>query len=374
MQTIRNKVAITTMLIVVIGGGTWFLGRMSDQGYALAQTIEANRNVRFLHVMWHGGGDGARPGELFVHSEIWVELDASGKPLRIRTETRQDEYFTVSVAQDHIARGWDRLDNEWITAYAIDMERRFERDLHVYDPRVAAEILDRLVAEEKVDLETRTLGDGDIELTFTPRPEAADDLPFGWFLRNTYVILVDAETRLFRRIDRYHLAHSEPTHFSRIEYLDYEAPVDPLLFVLEPPPDAKVVDLVTGIGMAQEEMTDAEAAVEVLRQYLTAMIDKDYEEAARLYLGTRPERLRKREEKRKLYTTRIVWLGEPVPDEERERAYFIPFTYEYETESGERKLAGPPSGNPHWGPQKHRKAFVRPLPDKPDRWVVNGGI
>ena len=91
------------------------------------------------------------------------------------------------------------------------------------------------------------------------------------------------------------------------------------------------------IRMPQGELSDAEAAAEVVRQYIEAMVAQNCEKEATLFNGTTAEELRKRIEDTK--HVRFVWTGQPIPAPEfGPHVFLVPFTYEIETADGKREL------------------------------------
>ena len=121
-------------------------------------------------------------------------------------------------------------------------------------------------------------------------------------------------------------------------------------------------------------MTDAEAAAAVLRQYLEALIAKDYATAGRLYNGKPADELRQWvEEQLQIRYLRVVSIGEPEPKRELgPRVFQVPFAVELEKD-GAKEIAGPPvKSGP--GPATQRKVTIRPVVGKPDRWVIGGDL
>ena len=154
------------------------------------------------------------------------------------------------------------------------------------------------------------------------------------------------------------------------------------MFDIQEPENAKIDDRITGIGLPQGDMTDSQAAAEVVRRYIQAKIEGDYVKAASLYNGQSAEDLRQHDQRAKIKYVRLIAIGEPVPKPERHpRTFAVPFAFEIETADGKRHIAGPFGGLPS-DPNteaaldltKCRQAMVRPVVGKPDLWVITGGI
>ncbi len=154
------------------------------------------------------------------------------------------------------------------------------------------------------------------------------------------------------------------------------------MFVLEAPEAVDMEDRTVGIGMLQGEMTDTEAAKEVVRQYIQALVSKDYEKAGKLYNGIPEHEVRERQQRLNLKYVRIIGVGEPVAKTGRgKRNYGVPFAFLIELPDGRLEISGPWGGKT-WSEeaetnldiQSGRQAMVRPVIGQPDRWVITGGI
>ncbi len=189
-----------------------------------------------------------------------------------------------------------------------------------------------------------------------------------------YTLTIDAKTKLVTRRDRYEFVNGAYQLQERRQYLEYDVPIDSARFTLEVPKDVERLDRTEGSGMAQGRLSDEAAAAAVVRQYLEALIAKDYDTAGKLYNGKPAEELKRRvEEELKIRYLRVVSIGkaEPYPAS-GPRVFQVPFAYEFEKD-GVKEITGPPvkSGS---GPSTQRKAKARPVAGQSDRWVITGGI
>ena len=110
--------------------------------------------------------------------------------------------------------------------------------------------------------------------------------------------------------------------------------------------------------MIQGDLTDTEIAVEVIRQFLQALIEEDYAEAGRLWGGVPADRMKKAYGQ--IRFIRIISIGEPIPRPEMGGLY-VPCTVEIE-ENG--KII-------QWHPEH---SYVRQVHDQPGRWEITGGF
>ena len=158
--------------------------------------------------------------------------------------------------------------------------------------------------------------------------------------------------------------------------MDYNVPIPDEQFVLEPPAGADVEDQTRGVGLSQGDLTEEEIAMEVVRQYLEALIARDYEKAGRLYNGRPAAELRQRkEEVLKIRYIRVVYVHKPERDERGGYPlYRVPFAVEIEGEDGSRVVVGAPVKSGPEGAKPQMKAMVQPVPGHPDTWTIVGGI
>jgi hypothetical protein len=117
------------------------------------------------------------------------------------------------------------------------------------------------------------------------------------------------------------------------------------------------------IGIPQGNMTDEQAAVETVRQFFQALIDKDYKKAGSIYSGVSEEEAKKYFSK--LNVTAIISIGSPTPHPETgPHSFRVPCEVEITTPDGKKTTWKP------YGP------FARCGDDEvhPDRWIIHGGI
>ena len=182
-----------------------------------------------------------------------------------------------------------------------------------------------------------------------------NDLPF-----QRVVLFVDQATKLLNTVETYQLKDGKYIHFSTVEFYDYNIPIDSKMFTLDNIPDDAIrIDQVSQeVGLAQGGLSDKDIAKEVIRQFLEALIERDYARAGRLFSGTPAERMEKTYGQ--IRFIRIISIGEPVPKPQMGGLY-VPCTVEIE-ENGEIS---------QWQP-KH--SYVRQVHGQPDRWEITGGF
>jgi hypothetical protein len=371
MKSRITKLSAVAAIIVAAVALMTNVGELTAPVYAITQTIEANRGLRFVHVR-----NVSPPA--YEQQDTWLEFDENGELVRMRVEEGKEESFRIMVWANDTIRWYSPPKNEFVILHETHgIKNEVRRAKELVDPGYAVQSVYDLHLEGKVDVDVELpASEGElIKLTATD----TEPLPLQNVPEEVYrvrVLLIEPQTKLAIQRDEYLLKAGRYELKRRQLYLGYDEPIDPEMFVLEQPEGVELEDRTKGIGMPQGDMTDAEAAAEVVRQYIEALIARDYEKAGKLYNGRRIE------EKLKIKYVRVIGVGEPVPKPERgPRAFGVPFAFLIETSDGRLEIAGP-WGGLEWSAEAEtnldfgnlRQAMVRPVVDQPERWVITGGI
>ncbi len=83
MKSRITKLAAAAVIIIVVLGGINFLNQSVTPVYAIEQTVEAMKNIRFLHLIKH-----SEDGQ--VKDERWIEIGMDGRQVRYRQDTPPD--------------------------------------------------------------------------------------------------------------------------------------------------------------------------------------------------------------------------------------------------------------------------------------------
>lgn len=375
----KSKITKLTAAAVIFVGivSIILLDKSIEPAYGLEQTIQACQGLRYIHVQ-----NLSPPAH--DPQDTWLEFDENGELIRMRVEEGKGDSFRIMVWADGTIKWWSPPKNEFVVLHETDgIQAEVRRARELVDPKYVVQSLYDLALDGKVDIEIEqpTSKDGLIKLTATDTTPVEELPPRAY--RFTYVLLIDPQTKLAIQREHYLLKNGEYELRRCQLYLEYNEPIDPTMFELQPPQGVQLEDRTKGIGLPQGGMTDSEAAAEVVRQYIKALIARDYEKAGKLYNGKPADELRERvEERLKIKHLRFIAVGEPVPKPERgPRAFAVPFAFEIETSDGKREIVGPYGGLPsspdteaNLDLKTHRQAMVRPVVDQPDRWVITGGI
>jgi len=384
MKSSFTKLTAAAAIIVVVGLAITFLDKSNTAAYALEQTIQANHTVRFIHVR-------VSDPTHEEPTEFWAEFDNYGSVQNLRGEIPAwiDKYGEDGaksfVWKNDKAQIWLPKKNIFITIKNKSVAAQTLLLFLELDPKLAVERLNEKASNGKVKVEVvepsnvseaititaTSLPNESLNKDFLEKAAAANksnaDEPAARaasidpnMLCNRIILYVDQATKLVTSIELYRLKDGDYQKTGTIEYFDYNQPIAASVFALNIPADAIIVDQTSQeIGLLQGQLTEKEVAVEVVRQFMEAMIVKDYAKASPLYEGIPAEKL-EREFFPKLKIVKIVSIGEPVPSI-LTGGYKVPCVLEIE-ENGKTRQWSP------FGP------FVRQVHGQPGRWTICGGI
>jgi len=306
----KLSLAATAVLVVVLLVS--LLTTSSTPAYALDQTVEATRNMRWFHLKYCR----AREDDT-LQREAWVERGDDGRVRNVRVNFH-DQNMTEVWRQGHLET-WNRGNNTLLVGedgYSTAMMVNFADR---YDPRGAIEHLRRTEREGKVRVEVEQSSDGvrPVMVTATYEP-------------NTFLVerpspavrelfFVDPRTRLIQSAEIYLRKDGTSSLAGVWRYCDYNQPFQPGIFDLqgELPPDIKRIDInqaTAGFGVERGGLTKEEIAVKVIRDFFQALIARDYDEALRIYGYTDAEaKAALRRNFESWHVVRIVAIDAPLP-------------------------------------------------------------
>jgi len=262
---------------------------------------------------------------------------------------------SVIVWNDGKMKLWVKKKNFLVTMKDQEIAAQVLSMVEQLDPKHA--VANILQAQEqgdtKIEIEEPENKAEPIVITATSLVE--NSLPF-----QRVILFVDQATKLLNTVETYQLKDGEYVHFSTVEFYDYNIPIDSQMFTFDNLPDdvMRMDQTAQKVGLVQGDLTDTEIAVEVIRQFLQALIEEDYAEAGRLWGGVPADRMKKAYGQ--IRFIRIISIGEPIPRPEMGGLY-VPCTVEIE-ENG--KII-------QWHPEH---SYVRQVHDQPGRWEITGGF
>jgi len=319
--------------------------------YALGETIRANHGVKYIHMKDFKPGE-ADPKEFWI--EFFEEGDVKSARLDFPAWASADGEKAV-VWKENKAKVWSKKKNKLATIKDKTVAKALLKSMQQLSPRVAVERLKEQQAEGKVNVEIDEPSNKSEPIVVTATYSADGSRP-----AQRRILFVDPTTKLVTAVEFYELKDGEYQQFGLTEYHGYNQPIDPAVFNIEDkvPADAMRIDqTVQEIGLVQGQLTDEEIAVEVVRQFIEALIAADYAKASRIYSGVPAELLEQKLGPLKFL--RIVSIGKPAPSTFN-NSLKVPCEYEIEA-NGVKSVSQ--SG-----------IYVRPVHGQPDRWSIDGGF
>jgi hypothetical protein len=354
MKSRITKLAAAAVIIIAV---VLTINLWNESAYILADTIQASHSVRYLHIKSFRQNEDEP-------KEFWIEFYKNGEVKNVRMHMPEwdspQDGAKVTIWKENKAQVWFKKKNTLITIRdktVADHTLKFIKEL---DPKLVVERLHYArQAQGMVEIEIDEPSDKaePIVVTATCLPGSPRA---GWRL----VLFVDRATKLVTVIEFYRLEDGKYQYVERIEYYDYNQPIEAEMFSLDNddiPSDVMRIDQTTQkIGLEQGNLTDKEIAVKVVRQFYEALIAKDYAKASQLYGGVPADKMRKRW--KELNVVRIISIEEPVPHPTPGVGGFqVPCKIEVERD-GVKSIYEP------YGPG------VRPLHGQPNRWSIHGGV
>jgi len=353
MKSKLTKLAAAAVIIIAVTLGlTTILDKSVAPAYALEQTIEAGHTIRYLHVREFKVGQ-EEP------KECWLEFDESGIIKNIRFHIpgwdSPDDGPKIGIWKQGVAEVWLKKKNVLAVVKDQTVADRMLAFAQELDPKMAVQNLYKEQAQGDVEVEVDEPSDKSefIVVTATYGPESSEP-------GTQDILYVDQATKLVVAIDSYKLKDGRYQQVSSGEFFSYNQQIDPEMFTLDDVPDDAIrIDQVSQeVGLAQGELSDKDIAKEVVRQFLEALIERDYAGAGRLFSGAAAERMEKTYGN--IRFIRIISIEEPVPHS-LTGGFYVPCTVEIE-ENG--KIS-------QWQP-KH--SYVRQVHGQPGRWLICGGF
>lgn len=249
------------------------------QAYALEDTIKAYNSIRWLH---------SYESYIFQQTlETWLKCDEKGNMCQMRVH-QENHYPNDPVGSITITGNQDESE-AWLPKHNLHFVGGKNPSAFIqYDVSELAPglLFERLFEQQNqgeviVHIEEPTEAKQPIVVTVT-YPEG--NRSAHW----KKVFYVDPATKLVSKIEKYERKNEEFQLFSTVEFLNYNQPIDEKLFTLKADisADARVVDLENvNPGLSQGDMTSKQISEEVTRAFFQSVLDKDFDNAGRMYLG-----------------------------------------------------------------------------------------
>ncbi len=357
MKSPITKLAAAAVIIVAVLLTINIWDKSIPTAYALEQTVQASHSVRYLHIKSFKANEDEP-------KEFWVEFYENGAVKNVRMHMpawdSPEDGAKVTIWKENKAQVWFKKKKSLVTIKDETVAAHTLNFMKELDPKLVVERLYHAQQAQggvEIEIDEPSNKAEPIVVTATCLPESSRA---GWRL----VLFVDRATKLVTAIEFYKLKDGKYQYVERIEYYDYNQPIEAEMFSLDNddiPADVIRIDQTTQeIGLVQGKLTDKEIAVKVVREFYEALIAKDYAKAGQLCGGIPADKMRERWEE--LNVVQIISIGEPIPHPTPGVGGFqVPCKIEVERE-------GTKSTYEPYGPG------VRPVHGRPDRWYIHGGV
>ncbi len=298
MKSPVTKIAAAAVIIITGILAVNLFDQSVPTAYAIEQTVEASRNLRFIHLKNESAGTGGKGVD-----EMWAAFDAEGNLQRLRMNFPNPADGPKDVIwQEGKAAVWFKAKQRTAVVREKNMLARLKMSYRDFDPKVLGEELCRIQAQDANQITIKESHSDDDPITITETRNG---------VRTIYK--VDPKTKLLLQYENYVLKNGDYKFAGRTLYLDYNQPIDPSIFIFDLPTQ--------DVGMAKGALSDEQIAVELTRQFIHALIDEDYDKIEKL-LAYPPgawaeQRQRFAEMFAEVKLIRLVSIGKPESQPER---------------------------------------------------------
>jgi hypothetical protein len=351
MKTPMTRWTATAVAVGTLVAGALILDSTAPRAFGLDQVIEASKRVRFLHVKMH------QPNEQ-APIEFWIASDETGHVTKIRNyqPVTEDGAKLITWTPER-TEVWFQTKHGFLTLHDDKLVKGMQDMLEHSQPQFATAKLKEAEKAGELDLDIQKPADKDqpIKIVVTPRKKT----------ESKQIFFIDQKTDLINSIETYATKEGAPVLISKMEFLEYNVPIDDKMFSLKDqlPPDVTIADQVSQeFGVAQGDLTDEQAAAQTARAFFQALMDRNYQKAG-LVMGGQLEKSMKADFE-KYNVTAIISVGPAVLQTNWvNRGYMVPCAAEITHPDGHKTI-----WNSH--------PYVRPGddPKHPDHWTITGGI
>lgn len=276
-------VAAAVILLIGLVVSIRLLDRSTNLAYALEQTFEAVKDIRYFHFRY------TSPSRQYVDREAWIEYDSHGKLDKVRVNFYGLD--SVMVWSGGVTQYWIQDSNELCIFEDQEYTDKILLFAGRFDPKHAVEYL-RQRAEQ-----------GGIEIQIGEPNEPAGPIPvIVAYEPNTYVIgspkppmrdilHIDPVSKLVLYVEGYHQENGDFVCHGVWEYLDYNQPFESGIFDLQaevPTDTTRFNTLGLDLGVEQGQMSDRQISIKVVEEFFAAWKAKDYDRAVRIHGYTNP--------------------------------------------------------------------------------------
>jgi len=350
MKSPITKLSTAAAIIVVVALSLTMLPPTTS--YTIGDTIKASHSVRSLHLKTYLASQ-AEP------MESWVEFHQNGTLKNMRFHkpawVTPSDGESVIVWKDNVMRLWVKRKNFVSIVRDQEIAEEVLANTEQLDPKVSLTALEQELKQLNVEVDINEPSDKTepIIVTATSTEQLDESPPY------RMVLTIDQATKLVNVMKLYSLKDGQHNLEVTVEYYEYNQPIDPQMFTLTDLPDdvIRMDQTAQEVGVPQGDLTNEETAIEVTRQFLEALIAKDYAEAGRIFGAVPGERIKKTYGS--IRFIRIIEIGQPKKNL-LTGEYKMPCKVEIER-NGKTII---------W----EKDSSTRPAHGHPDRWELTGGF
>ncbi|MCK5564293.1 MAG: hypothetical protein KAJ07_03530 [Planctomycetes bacterium] len=354
MNSKITKYAAAAIVLIALGLSITLFDKTITPAYAIEQTIKAYNSIRFLQVKQFK----AKQDEPL---EYWIKSDDLGNIEKARyylpEHVSPEDGSKLITWTPEKAELFFKRKNAYLIFQSKKIEGMMQHFLQQSQPKL---VMQKLLEDQKagtVEMDTQTPQDKQKPITVTVTDKAKP--------RKT-IYYINQATDLITSVETYEIKDGGDVLISTTEYYDYNVPIDDKMFTIadEIPEGVTVVDQLSRlIGIPQGDMTYEEAAVETIRQFFQALVDKDYNKAGLIFSGISEEKAK--EMLGRLNVTKVISVGPATPYPLcGEHSFSVICQVELTDPDGKKRTRGFGGVKARCGDDEMH----------PDRWIIHGGI
>ncbi|MBW8000959.1 MAG: hypothetical protein FVQ80_02935 [Planctomycetes bacterium] len=354
MRSRITRFSTAAMVILAVMLSIMFLDRSVSTAFGIERVIAAYNKVRFLQVRQFK----ATQEEPL---EFWIKSDEQGNITNARyylpEHFQPEDGAKLATWTPEKAELWFKRKHSYLIFQSKRIEGWMLSLLEQSQPKL---VMKKLLENQKagtVEIDIQEPQEkqklATITVTYKSKPKKE-------------IYYINQATDLITHIEYYRIEKNQDVLDLTTEFYDYNVSIDEKMFSLkdEIPEDVTVLDQLNQlIGIAQGEMSYEEAAVETVRQFFQALIDKDYPKAGLIFSGISGEKTK--EYFGWLNVAAIISVGPAKP-------YPICGPHSFSVACEVESI----SGDGEKTIRKFGSVKARCGEDEmhPDRWIIHGGI
>ena len=255
--------------------------KLTTPVYALDETIRASRNIRTCYFERYRDAN----SDSVLDREVWIEYGDDKEINNVRVNFLKDINSILVWTKDGSQYWWK--DGKFVQLFQDELyTSKILYFAKKYDPKNAIDNIKQLKSEDKVQVTIK-------EPSNNKEPIIAEvEYPENTFLiessfpRAKEILYIDQTTKLIKQVEVYVFEDGAFKKSSHYNYIDYDKQFDSEIFDLkkEVPSDVQWIDYKSlDIGLEKGGLGEDEIAIKAVKEFLEALIVKDYAKASKIY-------------------------------------------------------------------------------------------